>query len=200
MDIKAKARYIRMSPRKIRLVVNLIKNLPINQALDQLKFIDKKAAKPVEKLLKSAIANAAHNFNLEQNNLIIKKFTVDEGPTLHRFMPRAHGRATPIRKKDSHLNLILSEIKVSKAIAKKVVLEAPVKLDTKPKTETEVKLKQAKEKGVKPGREKIERSIAPTKEKTEVDVRTSGRIGHSKIEGGSHKRGFVSRIFRRKSG
>jgi len=200
MDVKAKAKYIRMSPRKVRLVVNLVKNLKVNQALDQLKFINKKAAEPVEKLLKSAIANAEHNFNLQQNNLVIKKFTVDEGPTLHRFMPRAHGRATPIRKKDCHLNLVLGEIIASKVKTKKIELEAPVKLETRPKAEAELKIKQAKEKGVKPGREKVERSIAPAKEKTEVDVRTSGRIGHSKIEGGSHKRGFVSKIFRRKSG
>jgi len=189
-----------MSPRKVRLVVNLVKNLTVNQALDQLKFINKKAAEPVEKLLKSAMANAEHNFNLQQNNLVIKRFTVDEGPTLHRFMPRAHGRATPIRKKGCHLNLALGEIIVSKVKTKKVELEAPVKLDTRPKAEAELKIKQAKEKAVKPGREKVERTIAPAKEKSEVDVRTSGRIGHSKIEGGSHKRGFVSKIFRRKSG
>jgi len=200
MDVKAKTKYVRITPRKMRLVVNLVKNLPVSQALDQLKFINKKAAKPVEKLLLSAIANAEHNFNLEKSNLIIKSFTVDEGPTLHRFMPRAHGRATPIRKKDSHLNLVLTEVKVSKAKAKKVELEPPVKLESKPKIEKELKIKQAKEKGVKPAREKVEKPIHPLSEKTETDVRISGRRGHSKIEGGSHKRGFIQKIFRRKSG
>jgi len=200
MEVKAKMKYVRMSPRKVRLVVNLIRNLPVVEALDQLKFINKKAAKPVEKLLKSAIANAEHNFNLEKNNLIIKKFTVDEGPTLHRFLPRAHGRATPLRKRDSHLNIVLSEIIASaKTKIKKVKLETPVKLETKPKTEAKIKIKQAKEEEIKPDKKKEAVLAVPIKEKVGVDARTSGRMGHAKIEGGSH-RGFVSRIFRRKSG
>ncbi|MBI2459305.1 MAG: 50S ribosomal protein L22 [Parcubacteria group bacterium] len=195
MEVKAKAKFIRMSPTKIRLVTNLIKKMPVAEALNQLRFINKLASGPVAKLIKSAIANAEHNFELAKDNLFIKELTVDQGPTLKRSMPRAHGRATPIRKKTSHINLILGEIKASAAVkAKKQAIAAPIKLETQPKKEAEVKLKTAAEAEI------AEPKTEGIKEKGQaiIDPRMQGRRGHTKIEGGA--KGFAARMFRRKSG
>src|SRR3989338_1118001 len=144
MEVKAKAKFIRMSPTKIRLVANLIQKMPVEQALNQLQFINKLASGPVANLIKSAMANAEHNFELAKDNLFIKELTVNQGPTLKRSMPRAHGRATPIRKRTSHINLVLGEIKASAAVkAKKQAIAAPVKLGEPPKKEPAVKLKES---------------------------------------------------------
>lgn len=109
MEIKAKARFIRISPRKVRLIIDLIRGMNVREALTQLKFLRKDAVLPVRKLIESAIANAEHNFKLKKENLYIKKITADEDPTLHRWQPRARGRATPIRKRTCHLTVILDE-------------------------------------------------------------------------------------------
>ena len=109
MDITAKAKNIRMSPKKIRLVTDLIKGLDVVEALEQLTFSKKHAAEPVMKLLKSGIANAVENYSLDKNNLLIKEIRVDEGVTLKRWAPKARGRATPLRKRSSHIILILTE-------------------------------------------------------------------------------------------
>lgn len=193
MEVKAKLKFIRMPSTKIRLLANLIKKLPVGKALDQLQFINKLAARPVAKLIKSAIANAEHNFELAEDNLFIKEITVGEGPTLKRWLPRAHGRATPIRKRTSHINLVLGEIKASGVkMSKKRNLEAPIKLEAQPKKESAVKIKDS----AKPEKEK---NIAIKEEgKVIVDPRMEGRGGHAKIEGGS--KGFVGKMFRRKSG
>ena len=107
MEIKAKARYIRTSPRKVRLVIDVIRGMRVAQAQTQLKFMKKDAAEPVLKLLNSAIANATNNFQIDPGGLFIKTITADGGPTLHRWMPRAFGRTTPIRKRTSHISIIL---------------------------------------------------------------------------------------------
>lgn len=109
MEIKASAKFVRTSPKKMRLVVNLVRGLDVDEAIIQLNFSKKDAALPVSKLIKSAIANGAESDDLKSNNLFIKEIRVDEGPTLKRWMPRAMGRATPIRKRSSHIKLILAE-------------------------------------------------------------------------------------------
>jgi len=108
-EVIAKAKYIRMSPRKVRLVVNLIRNMNAKEAAARLKLLRKEAAIPVKKVIESAIANAEHNFNLKRESLYIKKITADSGPTLKRWQPRAHGRATPIRKRSCHITVVLDE-------------------------------------------------------------------------------------------
>ena len=110
MELTAKARFVRMSPRKIRLAANLIKGLTYEQATVQLQFLKKAATVPLLKLLKSAMHNGEENHELKRNNLQIKEIRVDEGPALKRWMPRAMGRATPLRKMSSHITLILKEI------------------------------------------------------------------------------------------
>jgi large subunit ribosomal protein L22 len=108
--MRAKVTDVRIAPRKVRLVVDTVRGKSVSQALNILTFTRKKAALPVQKLLKSAVANAAENHGVSDvDTLVIDHITVDEGPTLKRFMPRARGRATPIRKRTSHIHIILRE-------------------------------------------------------------------------------------------
>lgn len=110
MEVRAKLRFLRKSPKKVRLVTDLVRGMKALEAENQLRFLNKSAAKPVLKLLQSAMANAEHNFNLQKENLYIKTITADDGPTLKRWMPRAFGRATNIRKRTSHVHIVLDEI------------------------------------------------------------------------------------------
>ena len=108
--MKAKVSDIRIAPRKVRLVIDTVRGKSVSQALNILAFTRKKAALPVQKLLKSAVANAAENHGVSDvDTLVIDRITVDEGAALKRFMPRARGRATPIRKRTSHIQIILRE-------------------------------------------------------------------------------------------
>ena len=106
--MKASATHIRISPRKVRMVVDTVRGKSVSQALSILGFTRKKAALPVQKLLKSAVANAVENGGISDvDTLVIDRIMVDEGPTLKRYMPRARGRATPIRKRTSHIRIML---------------------------------------------------------------------------------------------
>lgn len=109
MEVKAYLRYLRMSPRKVRLVADLIRGKEVKEAENILNFTKKRAALPLLKLLKSAIANAKHNFNLSEKNLYISKILVNEGPRLKRVFPRARGRADIRQKKMSHITIVLNE-------------------------------------------------------------------------------------------
>lgn len=107
--VKAHAKNLRISPRKIRLVTNLVKNMRVADALVQLQFTNKKGAEMVSKLLRSAVANAENNFSLKRDQLFIKEITTDMGPVLMRSFPRARGSAFVIRRKMAHVNVILEE-------------------------------------------------------------------------------------------
>lgn len=108
--MKASTTDVRISPRKVRLVVDAVRGKSVNQAMNILAFTRKKAARPVQKLLKSAVANAVENHGVRDvDDLVIDRITVDEGPTLKRFTPRARGRATPIHKRTSHIRVLLRE-------------------------------------------------------------------------------------------
>ena len=109
MEYKFHLNNLRIAPRKVRLIANMVKKSPALSALAQLKFQNKKAALPIMKLLKSAMASAANNFNLPPENLYISNILVDEGTKLKRFRPRAFGRAGAIHKKTSHITIILEE-------------------------------------------------------------------------------------------
>ncbi len=111
IEVKAKLRYLRQSPRKVRPVADLIRHLPVDDALHQLSFSTKRAARPLFKLLQSAIANAENNNQLKKDNLFIKEIRVDQGPALKRWRARAMGRAAAIRKRTSHIFIVLAEIK-----------------------------------------------------------------------------------------
>src|SRR3990167_9477167 len=107
MEVQAKVRYLRIAPRKVRLVVDLVRGLPVERALTELAFLSKASAEPVAKLIKSAMANAEHNYQIDPSTLYIKRITADGGPILYRYRPRAHGRAAPIRKRMTHVTVIL---------------------------------------------------------------------------------------------
>ncbi len=104
---RAVARYVRISPRKARRVVDLIRGLPAGEALALLRFAPQAASEPVGKVLASAVANAEHNERLETDTLFVSQAYVDEGPTLKRFRPRAQGRAYRIRKRTSHITVVV---------------------------------------------------------------------------------------------
>ena len=108
--MKASVKNLRIAPRKVRMVVDTVRGKSVSQAINILAFTQKKAAKPVRMLLRSAVANAAENDDItDVDDLLIDQIMVDEGPTLKRFMPRARGRATPMHKRTSHIKIILRE-------------------------------------------------------------------------------------------
>jgi len=110
-EAKAIARTVRIAPRKVRLVVDLIRGKQVGEAVAILRLTPKAASPVVEKVLKSAVANAEHNYDLDVNNLVVTAAFVDEGPTLKRFRPRAQGRASAINKRTSHITIVVSEKK-----------------------------------------------------------------------------------------
>lgn len=109
MPITAKLQYLRMAPRKVRRVADLIRGAHVDEAAVQLRHLLKRAAHPLLKLLNSAIANAQHNFRTGRGNLFVSQVRVDGGPMLKRFRPRAFGRAATIRRRTSHVLLVLEE-------------------------------------------------------------------------------------------
>ena len=111
----AKLNYLRIAPRKTRLVASMIKGLSINEAEAQLLVNPKRPSEAILKLLRSAVANAKNNQKLDPEKLFVKEIRVDQGPMLKRFMPRAMGRASGIQKKSSHIILILGEAENLKA-------------------------------------------------------------------------------------
>lgn len=111
MQAKAIAKQVRIAPRKVRLVVDLIRGKQVGEAVAILRHTPKAASPVVEKVLNSAIANAEHNYEMDVNNLVISEAFVDEGVTLKRFRPRAMGRASRINKRTSHITIVVSEKK-----------------------------------------------------------------------------------------
>jgi large subunit ribosomal protein L22 len=104
---KASARYVRVSPRKARRVVDLVRGLPVAEALAVLEYAPQAASTEVYKVVASAAANAEHNSRLDRDTLVVGEAFVDEGPTLKRFRPRAQGRAYRIRKRTSHITVVV---------------------------------------------------------------------------------------------
>jgi len=110
MEVKAVAKYVRISPRKVRLVIDLVRGKRVDESLNILQFTPKRAAHIVRKLIKSAIANAEQKPDVDIDNLYIKCIYADEGPTLKRYRARALGRAVRIRRRTSHITVVLDEI------------------------------------------------------------------------------------------
>lgn len=109
MEVKAVSKYVRISPRKVRRLVAAIKGQPVESALSILKFMPLKAARIVEKLVRSAVANADQNPDIDVDTLVIRNIIADQGPSLKRFRARARGRGTRILKRTSHITVILAE-------------------------------------------------------------------------------------------
>lgn len=158
MRVTAKLNYLRIAPRKVRLVADLIRGKKVSEAKSLLDFSLKRGAEPLQKLLASAVANAKNNFQLEEEMLYISKITVDEGPKLKRWRARARGRAAEIQKKTSHISLVLEGERPKRV--KKVWRVKEVE-----KGMPEVKKEEKEEKRLKPGARK-----KPPKPKKEVGV------------------------------
>ncbi|TMA27682.1 MAG: 50S ribosomal protein L22 [Deltaproteobacteria bacterium] len=126
MEAKASLRYLRITPRKVRAVADLIRGKKVDQALAQLAFVEKRAAEPMAKLLRSAVANAeltAKDQSLDVDRLHVKSLMVDQGPSLRRYMPRAMGRAFKVLKKTSHISLVISDESKKRAMPASPVAE-----------------------------------------------------------------------------
>lgn len=108
--VKASARYVRIAPRKARLIADQVRGMHIEKARALLQFSPRGAAQPIHKLIDSAAANAENNHDLVGDEMRVASITVDEGPTLRRFRPRAMGRATPINKRTSHIRVALTPV------------------------------------------------------------------------------------------
>ena len=111
----ATARYVRMTPMKCRRVIDLVRGMPVAEAADILRFDVHAASEPIGKVLASAVANAEHNKHLNRRDLYIAQAYVDEGPTLKRFRPRAQGRAYRIRKRTSHITVVVQALETATA-------------------------------------------------------------------------------------
>ena len=109
MKVRAQAKYVRQSPYKVRLVLDLVRGMPVEDARATLDFTNRRAAPTIKKVLESAVANAEHNFALDADELFISEAYADEGPTLKRWRPRARGRATRIRKRTSHITIVVAD-------------------------------------------------------------------------------------------
>lgn len=109
MEAKAYLRHVRIAPRKVQIVLDLIRNKPVDVAMAVIKNTPKAACEPLEKLLKSAIANAENNHNLSKDSLYVAECYVTPGPTMKRIRPRAQGRAFSVLKRSSHITLVLKE-------------------------------------------------------------------------------------------
>lgn len=122
MEVRAHLRYLRIAPRKVRLVINLIRGMQVDRALDQLSVLPKASTLPITKLLKSAIANAENNFHLAKSDLAVKTIVANEGPRLKRYRPRAFGRAAEIQKRMTHVTIVLED--KAKSVAPKQLKKA----------------------------------------------------------------------------
>lgn len=138
MEVKSVSKYNKISAKKARLVADMVRNQNVQKAFGMLSFTPKKAAKLIAKTLKSAVANAEHNFHADKDKLVISKIMVDEGPTLKRFMPRAQGRAGRINKRTSHITIVLegeekadNKKEVKNASAKSLKKVSKIKEDSK---------------------------------------------------------------------
>ena len=109
MEVKAVSKYVRISPRKVHIMIDAVKGKPVEAALEILKFMPQKAAYIVEKITRSAVSNADQHPDIDVDSLVIRNIIADQGPTLKRFKARARGRGTRILKRTSHITVILAE-------------------------------------------------------------------------------------------
>jgi large subunit ribosomal protein L22 len=203
MQAKAKLRYLRMSPKKVRLVADLIRGMKVEEALTQLNFLTKAAKRPIAQLLNSAIANAENNFELKKDNLYIKEIRVDQAGMLKRWKPRAHGRATPIRKKLSHIIVVLDEIKPTAVKKKKKTKKTDEKVVKVSSLDQVKELPEAKKLTKKSQDKKDIKEHEKEADKDAQDVRMEGKHRHQQHQDKRSMKGdkgFINRIFNRKSG
>src|SRR3989338_8894019 len=183
MKVKAELNNLRISPRKIRLVARLIKDMDVDDAIIQLDNTIKKSSPKMLKLLKSAVANGENNFGLDRNNLYVYDVIVGEGIKLKRWLPRAYGRATLILKRASNIALVLEERVEGK------------NRKSKEQIEKEKKEREEEKKKIEKAALKEKEREAETKEQALPKKKTIGREDQK-----GSKKGWMKTIFRRKSG
>lgn len=180
MPVKVHLKHLHISPRKVRLVADLVRGMDVLEAEKILQFTYKKSAIPVGKLLKSAVATAKNDYSFEEDNLLISEILVNEGPTLKRWRPRAHGRAFPIMKRTSHITIELSEKVKGKNNSKKKSEKKDKEIERKIKEDIELKGEDKKSEAAKKGySDDIRKDQKPDK---------------------STQKGILKKVFRRKSG
>ena len=171
-EVRAAAKWVRITPRKARLVVEHIRGRTVPEARTVLAFTERNAAREIEKLLKSAVSNAEANHNLIGDDLVVKTVYVDEGPTIKRWRARARGRAAQIRKRMCHITITLGPATAA-TVTRASELEAPAEETPKraprrkaaPKAEAETKPKAEKKPAAK--KPATRKRAAPAKKKTE---------------------------------
>jgi len=191
MRVSAKLNNLRIAPRKIRLVTNLIKKMDVDEAIDQLDVNIKKGSSPIKKLLQSAISNGENNFGIDRNNMYVYDVSVGAGTTLKRWMPKAYGRAGQILKRTSKIELILEERVEGKGRKTKEQLdkERKARLEEKRKAEKErIKEQQETEKA-------DDKLVTEGKSKLAEKAKDIEKPKKAKDKKG----GWGSKIFRRKS-
>lgn len=177
-EVKAFARYIHVSPQKLRLLADLVRSSPVDAALQQLKFSPRKAALPLTKVINSAVANAVHNFDLKKEDLFIKTLTVDGGPVIKRYEPRAQGRAFMIRKRTSHINVVLESRRLPAKTRRSI-------FSLRPKTEKVIE--QAKPQEVQSGK------VAENKSKPKQAPKSAEKVKKHLVD-------LKRRLFNRRTG
>src|SRR3989344_276834 len=173
-EITAMLNYLRMSPKKVRLVTNFLPGNEVEKALNYLRFVNKAAVRPLVKLINSAVANAEHNFGFMVKDLFIKTIIVNDGPFLKRWQPKAYGRAGMIRKRSSHIKLILG---VSPGAKKKTV-----KQETEQMTKNQAAV--------------AEKEVKPEEKKTEKPK----TFQKGRDQSFKERKGFLKKFFQRKTG
>src|SRR4030042_3779171 len=189
MKISAKLKNLRISPRKVRLSAGSIKGLDVSDALVQLENTVKRSSPVIGKLLNSAIANAENNFGLDKDNLYVYNIQVEEGTRLKRWLPRAYGRATQLLKRTSNIIITLEERVEGKGRKSKEQMEKIKKEREETKKKMEKELREQKE--------KEEKEI---KEKEGVDKFLADKEKPSYAKASEGKKGWMKRMFQRKSG
>lgn len=199
MNVTAHLRHLHMSPRKVRLVADLVRGLDVADADAQLMHLPKAAATPIRKLIHSAVANAEHNAQLSPENLFVAQIAVNQGPTAKRFRARAFGRAAVIRKRTSHVSVVLGErVPTVGAHMVKTAAPPPVLVTDRPSTGgPEAEVVRASASG----------PVAPATESTEgqelTDVRRKGKHRHQEhadARSGKRSGGFFKRFLTRRFG
>ena len=175
MEITAKLNHLHIAPRKVRLVAGLIKGMNVRRAKLELGYRGKRSSPLLLKLLNSAVANARHNFKRSENELYIKNITVDGGPVLKRMRPRAFGRGATIRKRTSHVSLVIEDEGAGEK-------EGP-------------RQKPSGEKKDAP----MVRNLSPDDARGAIETRSKGDQGNSSRLQKKNTKGFTQRMFRRKA-
>lgn len=191
MEVRAQLNNYRKSSRKVRLVASLLKGMDAEEAKNQLAFLIKGSAPDFSKLLASAVSNAENNFGLEKDNLFIKDIVVNEGARLKRWLPRAHGRASLLLKKTSHIEIVLAEKiegKDRKRVKKQEILDTKAGELKKAEGKETEDMKSANAR-VSAGRDDEKDTVKEREEKEFLDEKKKSEVA----------KGILKRVFRRKS-